>query len=57
MHQQSRYTQQIDVLELLIQTLADTLNTAIDKTQEIENLLYVKQRLDLKQYVETQLNP
>ena len=46
----NRYTEKIDVLELLIQTLDDTLNQAIDHVQIIDNLLYVK-KLNLKEYI------
>lgn len=52
---QSRYTQQITVLEMLNDIIKEDTDKAIDQLQIIENLLYVKNRHTLKQYLEKRL--
>lgn len=43
-----KLTQQIDVLELMINTYDENMNKAIDTLQVIENILYVKDQQNKK---------
>ena len=51
MSQTSRYTQQITVIELLNEVISEHIDRATDLIQGTENMLYAKDRLDLKQYM------
>jgi len=51
---ENKLTQQIDVLELMINTYDENMNKAIDTIQVIENMLYIKNKTEkytLKEYV------
>jgi len=51
---QNKFTQQIDVLELTINSYDENMNKAIDTLQVIENMLYIKNKLKkytIKEYL------